>query len=140
MLYRIRKKLPGTVYLVFVFAAVIFLNLLTTEKIGRNENVFLLIVTLEIAAFVLPSIIYCHVQGFEYTKGLELKIPELNKIPIVVSGLFAMISLNILLSLLLFSSGAGGSARRRDAVCAAGKKGQYFPGPRHHRQVQERPV
>lgn len=115
MLNFIRKKLPGTLYLTFIFMAVILTGVMSPEGLGSDENVYLLIVTLEIVAFLLPSIIYCHLHGFEYAKGLELKIPELNKLPIVFSALFAMISLNVLLSLLFAGvsnqpSGSSGSA------------------------------
>lgn len=100
MVERLKKKIPGTVYLIFIFFAIIFTGFITPEGVGKDENVYLLIVTLESTAFLLPSIIYCHTQGFDYAKGLEIKIPELNKVPIIFSSLFAMISTNILLSLL----------------------------------------
>lgn len=106
MIDQIKKRLPSAVYLLCVFLAVILTGLMSTDSIGNGENVYLLIVTLEIVAFMLPSIIYCHLQGFEYAKGLELKIPELNKLPIIFSSLFAMISLNVLFSLFLAKIGS----------------------------------
>ena len=85
MLERLKKKIPATVYMAFIFLAVILTGFIAPDGIDKGENVYLLIVTLESTAFLLPSIIYCHTQGFEYAKGLEIKIPELNKIPIVFS-------------------------------------------------------
>ncbi len=103
MIERLKRSIPATVYLIFIFFAVIFTGFITPDGIGKGESVYLLIVTLESMAFLLPSIIYCHTKGFDYTKGLEIKIPELSKLPVVFSGLFAMISLNVLLSLVFMN-------------------------------------
>ena len=92
MVERLKKKIPATVYLVFIFLAVILTEFITFEGLSDGENIYLLIVTLESIVFLLPSIIYCHTQGFDYVKGLEIKIPELNKIPVILSSLFAMVS------------------------------------------------
>lgn len=100
MVERLKKKIPATVYLVFIFLAVILTEFITFEGLSDGENIYLLIVTLESIVFLLPSIIYCHTQGFDYVKGLEIKIPELNKIPVILSSLFAMVSANVLLSIL----------------------------------------
>ncbi len=102
MIKILKRKIPGISYLVFILLAVIVTGYITPDNFRTDENIYLLIVTLEITAFVIPSIIYCHVKGFEYAKGLELKIPELNKIPVIISSLFALIAMNVLLNLALF--------------------------------------
>ena len=121
MVSKLKSSLPVNLYPIFIFIAVILTGLITPDTIGEGENIYLLIVTLEIIALVIPSIIYCHLQGFDYAKGLEIKIPELGKLPIIFSTLFAMISFNILLGLVMSSMGmisGTGSAGTVDSVPA----------------------
>ena len=87
---------------VLVFAT--YLLLLLTKLIDvtliNRDNEYLSVILLQMMIFLVPAAVWCRFCGENYTKGLRIRAPKLDSLPLILSATLLMISGGILLSML----------------------------------------
>ena len=84
-----------------------YILLLITKLIDltfiNRDNEYLSVVILQMMIFLVPAAIWCRLGGERYTKGLRIRMPKANTIPLIISAGVLMITGGILLSMLFGS-------------------------------------
>ena len=105
---KFRENNAPSLLLLSVFSMLLLSRLLDTALLGREEK-YLSIIVLQLLIFAIPALLYCKLQGREFSARLPLRAPRPSHILFMLSALLVMIAGGLLIS--IHTGGIAGNTR-----------------------------
>lgn len=100
---KIKETLTAPILVLAVFLLLLFSRVIDMMALSETDNVYLVIVVLQLMIFLLPTLVYCKLKGKGFVHRMRLAPPRAEAMPLVFISALLLISGEMLIRIALGS-------------------------------------